>query len=237
MSLLSQLEASRPEILRNLREPNLEGLRAFVCLIDDCVLELSREAAGDETLVAFLRSAVLQGSFPALVWYRSGNLEATADWIRREWQALAGGLDTPSPAPPIEPDPRELEFLAAYNVAVSELLATRLQDAHARLILRRLGAYLGLSMDHLARMFEVAGDTVRLWERGHGEVPAGQRTELLLADKALDRLLELFRPERLPQVIRRKADLFDKEQALDWILRGRIADVADRYDTALSYQG
>jgi len=92
-------------------------------------------------------------------------------------------------------------------------------------------------MDHLARMFEVAADTVRLWERGHGEVPAARRAELLLADKALDRLLELFRPERLPQVIRRKADLFDKEQALDWILRGRIADVADRYDAALSYQG
>jgi len=230
VSLLSQLEARRPEILRNLREPNLDGLRAFVCLIDDCVLELSRDAAGEEILVAFLRSAVLQGSFPALVWYRRGNLEATADWIRREWQALAG-------APPTEPDPRELEFLAAYNVAVSELLATRLQDAHARLILRRLGAYLGLSMDHLARMFEVAGDTIRLWERGHGEVPAARMSELLLADKALDRLLDLFRPERLPQVIRRKADLFDKEQALDWILRGRIADVADRYDAALSYQG
>jgi hypothetical protein len=98
-------------------------------------------------------------------------------------------------------------------------------------------AYLGLSLDHLARMLSVAGDTVRLWERGYGEVPASRFGELLLADKALDRLLTLFRPERLPQVIRRKADLFEGEEALDWILRGRIADVADRYDSALSYQG
>lgn len=236
MNLVDKLAACRPEILRHLAEPSLDGLRAFVCLIDDCLLELGQDLEGDETLLAFLRSAALQASFPALLWYRRGNLEAAANWIRREWQALAGGPPARSLGPPVEPDPRELEFLAAYNVAVLELLATRLQDAQARLILRRLGAYLGLSMDHLARMFDVAGDTVRLWERGHGQVPASRMSELLLADKALDRLLELFRPERLPQVIRRKADLFDKEQALDWILRGRMADVADRYDTALSYQ-
>jgi transcriptional regulator with XRE-family HTH domain len=218
VSLLARLEARRPEILRQLQEPNLEGLRAFVCLLDDCFLELG----GDP----FLRSSALQRCFPALAWFRQGKLQAVADWISHEWAVEA-----------VEPGPQGLEFLAAYNVAVSELLATRLQDAQARLILRRLMAYLGLSLDHLARMLSVAGDTVRLWERGHGELPASRLGELLLADKALDRLLTLFRPERLPQIIRRKADLFEGEEALDWILRGRIADVADRYDAALSYQG
>jgi len=50
-------------------------------------------------------------------------------------------------------------------------------------------------------------------------------------------MLEIFRPERLFQVVRRKADLFDGESALEWILRGRVAEVADRYELALSYQG
>jgi len=53
---------------------------------------------------------------------------------------------------------------------------------------------------------------------------------------ALTRLLALFRPERLPEVIQRPADLFDGERALDWIRRGRAAEVADRYEMALSYQ-
>jgi hypothetical protein len=40
----------------------------------------------------------------------------------------------------------------------------------------------------------------------------------------------------LPTGIRRPAELFDGETALAWILRGRIAEVADRYETALLYQ-
>jgi hypothetical protein len=55
--------------------------------------------------------------------------------------------------------------------------------------------------------------------------------------EALDRLLALFQPARLPLAIRRPAELFDGERALDWILRGRIGEAAGRYEIALSYQG
>ena len=56
------------------------------------------------------------------------------------------------------------------------------------------------------------------------------------ASSAVMRLAAIFRPERLPQVIRRKAALFGGESALDWILRGQIHEVADRYETTLAYQ-
>jgi hypothetical protein len=218
------------ELLRQLKEPSLEGVRAFVCLLDDCLRDLSanRSEPGD---LAWRRSAALQASFPALLWFRQGDLNAAAAWIERLWSD-----DTALGAQAAAAGEPALEFLAVYNLAVSELLATRLQDAQARMTLRRLMACLGLSLDHAGRMFGVHGDTVRLWERGLGEVPGDRMDELRLADKALDRLLALFRPERLPQVIRRKADLFERERALDWILRGRIADVADRYQAALAYQ-
>ena len=60
--------------------------------------------------------------------------------------------------------------------------------------------------------------------------------KLQAASAALSRLPAIFPPERLPQVIRREAELFDGKPAVDWIVRGRIADVAERYESALAYQ-
>ncbi len=42
---------------------------------------------------------------------------------------------------------------------------------------------------------------------------------------------------RLPQVIRRPVDIFDGHSALEWILLGRIEEVAKRYEVAFAYQG
>ena len=96
--------------------------------------------------------------------------------------------------------------------------------------------HLGLSQDEMGRIFRVSGETVRRWERGQNEVPAARRSELVAADASLVRLLGLLRADRLPQVIRRSADLFDGESALDWILRRHITQVADRYEASLAYQ-
>ena len=242
MSWRTRLEAQRPELLRLLQEPNLTGVRAFVCLLDGCLAEISGDP-GDDPRAALVISAALQASYPALVRYRRGDVEGTARWIKRNWIEQAAVFGVPAfgalekDPPPAEPDGKDLEFLAAFNVAVSELFASRLKDAQARLILRRLMTYLGLSLDNLARMFDVTGDTARLWEKGKGEVPGSQMRDVVAADEALDRLLLLFRPERLHQVVRRKADLFDHEPALEWILRGRLGDVAGRYEAVLGYQG
>jgi len=128
------------------------------------------------------------------------------------------------------------ECLVLFNTAVSDYLRLKRRGAEGRHILQRLMRTLDLSRDETGRMFGVTGETVRRWERGMVEVPAQQLAALTAADGALSRLLELFLPERLPLAIRRPAEAFGGERALDWILRGRIAHVAESYDRALMYQ-
>jgi len=123
-----------------------------------------------------------------------------------------------------------------YDTA-SRLLLARRHDLEARLALDRLMLRLGLSQDEAARMLGVSGETVRRWQRGAVKIPMPRAAQLLSMGEALERLLALFQPARLPLAIRRPAELFDGERALDWILRGRIADAAGRYEIALSYQG
>ncbi|HYM09230.1 MAG TPA: hypothetical protein VEU62_00785 [Bryobacterales bacterium] len=240
-----KLEARRRDLSAQLKLPNLEGLRAFVCLLEECIHALNCAIAPPESLALFLQSSVLQCGFPALVWFRRGDAARAAEWITRAWEAHAaaftafaaeGSLRSPV-GHPVAPDPAELEFLSVYNLAISELLGDRLKDAEARLMLRGLMAHLGLGLSELGRIFGVTADAIRSWEFGYTHIPNEEMGELRAADHALRRLLELFRPERLPQVIRRKADLFEKERALEWILRGQIAEVADRYDATLGYQG
>ena len=77
--------------------------------------------------------------------------------------------------------------------------------------------------------------TPRLWGSPWFEKPP-LLYWMTAAGAALGRLEAMFRPERLSQVVRRKAGLFEGESALDWILRGRIAAAAGRYETALAYQ-
>jgi hypothetical protein len=85
-------------------------------------------------------------------------------------------------------------------------------------------------------MLGVSGETVRRWKAGATGIPLSHAAELTAAESALNRLMRMFRPARLPLAIRRNADLFGGKRALDWILDGRIAEVADRYEAALAYQ-
>jgi transcriptional regulator with XRE-family HTH domain len=105
-----------------------------------------------------------------------------------------------------------------------------------RLALGRLMGHLGLSQDELGRMLGVTGESVRRWKTGAIAIPLSRLAEITAAESALNRLLQVFRTERLPLAIRRKAELFGGRRALDWILDGRIAEVADRYELSLAYQ-
>lgn len=109
--------------------------------------------------------------------------------------------------------------------------------AEGSLILTRLGKLLEMSHEDLARILRVSGETVRRWERGQVQIPTARMAELRNMAAALDRMDAIFAPGRLAQAIRRPADLFAGETALAWIERGRIAEVADRYEIAFSYQG
>jgi hypothetical protein len=102
-------------------------------------------------------------------------------------------------------------------------------------ILRQIREYLDISVEDVGAMFGTTGETVREWQAGTAEIPEKTVGQMIAAGNSLNQLLGLFRPERLPQVIRRRAEAFNGERALDWILDGRIADVAERYDQGLSY--
>ncbi len=102
-------------------------------------------------------------------------------------------------------------------------------------VLQQLQINLGLSREDLGTMLGLTGESVRGWETRSEDIPDAVFGRLVAAQSALDQLLGVFLPERLPMVIRRRAAAFNGERALDWILDGRIAEVADIYDRGLSY--
>jgi transcriptional regulator with XRE-family HTH domain len=245
----SRLEA-RGRKLRRSAALDLGMVREFVRLLDQCFGELNRAAGIEDEQDALIRRSALQGSFPVLVFQRSGEGEFAASFLVETWRRTAETfgallpLDWPqevaeaaTPYCAFEPAPVTQELLPMFQIAVFELFRDASSQAHGREILRRLMVLLGLSYDQLGRAFSVSGETVRRWERGSHPIPDERLPDLAQADAALSRLLEIFRAERLLQGVRRKAELFEGETALDWILRGRIGDVAGRYETALAYQG
>jgi transcriptional regulator with XRE-family HTH domain len=197
--------------------------RKIVLLLDECVHDLNVAAGLPDELDVPVRSAVVQGALPAWEYCRQGDPEAAADWLAQSWETQAQ-LQIPP------------ERLALYSVTVSDLLNSRSREDRARQALRRLMTYLGLSQDQVGRMFRVSGETIRRWESGQTRIPVDREAELAQTDAALSRLLAIFQPDKLAQVVRRPAGLLDGRRALDWILEGRIGEVAGRYEMSLAYQ-
>jgi serine/threonine-protein kinase len=103
--------------------------------------------------------------------------------------------------------------------------------------LQRLSTHLSISDQDLARLLHASTETIVNWKSGENAMPIKMETRVMAADTALGRMLAIFRPERLPDVIRQKVELFQGRSALDLILDGRIEEVADLYDAAFAYQG
>lgn len=226
-----------------LRQGSFAGVRKFAQVVHSCVAKLNAEAGLTGPRAFFVASAVLQHSLASMLLFREGDVRAASHAISRTWMALSTG----EPVEPVRLPERILarrgeeqaleDLVQMFPMAVYEATASARKESDGREILRRLMTYLDLSFDHVGRMLDVSGETVRRWERGVSRIPTEALATLELADSALDRLVTLFLPQRLPEVMRRKADLFDGGRPLDWILRGRVADVADRYELALTYQG
>lgn len=242
--------------LRSLSTPDLGAIRELVQELNDCVAALNAAAGIAEDRAALVRTVVVQGAFRTLLLLQE-DIEAASRFLIDEWRRTAealAGLETiyslqgsvsslswsevrePSASRPTWAE-HGLETLALYNTAVFEVLRSTENQLRGRDSVRRLMAQLALSYDQLGRAFGVSGETLRRWERGSHEIPAERMASLVEANGALKRLLAIFKPERLAHVLRRKAALFADESALDWILRGRISEVADRYDVAFVYQG
>ncbi len=182
-----------------------------------CTSEIQRV---QETLAAHVES-----QFDALATALAGLSQRLDEAFAARWSSFQFRLDAD-----------DVEWRLLYNQAIEQVVAHEPGIDSTRTALRALMTRLDLSQDDLGRMLGVSGETIRRWERGATGIPAGRRALILAAEAGLRRLQDLFRPERLPTAVRRPAELFDGERALDWILRGRIAEVADRYETALLYQ-
>lgn len=226
---------------------SLDVAHLAVKRIHACLIEMTSTAGVSGPLGALVQDTVLPAAFPVLLHWRHGHVQRAREALFRIWidQALVmGALDAPvAPAPsrleasgPFQPSDEDAELLGLYQWAVLEHLQHARNGDQGRLVLRRLATSLGLSFDELGRMFQVSGETARRWERGAAPIPAERTAALTSAAAGLDRLLAIFLPDRLAGAIRRPADLFDGDRALDWILRGKIEVVADRYDRALSFQ-
>jgi transcriptional regulator with XRE-family HTH domain len=129
------------------------------------------------------------------------------------------------------------EFLLVFVIAVSEKLIGDRAYSQARDALRQVLARLQLSTADLAALLGVSANIIDEWESGHVTIPPDAQATLNRASNAVTRMLLIFRPERLPHVIRQRVDMFGGESGLDWILQGRIHEVAGLYETAFAYQG
>ncbi len=229
----------------------LELASEFLGAAEALVGALCRDAGLDAASAEVVTAGTLQAAFPALAALAAEGADAACRELEHAWagQLRALGLAPRRAARVAEATalyvagrPRSdaeeaMARLAVYNAAVGAWLANRRHGDQARRILQRLMTALELSREQLARMFEVTAETIRRWEYGRVNVPAQRLAELTRADAAVTRLLHLFLPDRLPAVVRRKAEAFGGESAFDWMLRGRIADVADTYERLLAYQG
>lgn len=242
-----RVELNAADLVERLRLPDIEGMRAFVRVVDRCLVRLNRAAGLTDPLASVVWGSALQSAFPAVVCFRHDRRELAPEWLLFIWKATARALaGTPLRLDPgsfidtaevLAREVDEIEHLGSFNAAVLERLTEKEKGRKAHLVLQRLRLHLGLSFDELGRAFGVTGETVRRWARGSTGVTSERMAELASAEAALRRLLGLFRPESLPHVVRREAKLFQGDPALDWILRRRIVEVADRYEAALSYQG
>jgi transcriptional regulator with XRE-family HTH domain len=203
---------------------------AFMAVVGRHVRQMNETFQVPVRQAELVEAGVLQNSFPAFLMLQGRDPGRASQWVVHTWQDYAEELER---LPAVEDKRAALD----YDRAVLGFLSMAEGASDGRRILERLMASLGLSQDETGRMFGVSGETIRRWERGNARIPHSRMAALVSSEAALERLESLFVADRLPQVIRRRADLFENERALDLILRGRMAEVAGRYETALAYQG
>jgi transcriptional regulator with XRE-family HTH domain len=196
-----------------------------------------------------VREVVLQNAFLACVYSWLGRAEIGKASLVHAWidSSSLVGLDTElfrslrnhwvhAPAFNLNLTAQDAELLAIFNVAVAERFLAEGVAWRGRQIVRDLIVRLGLTKDEVAKMLRVPSETLDSWESGRTTIPMDTLSQLQAAGTALSKLLGIFQPERLPEVIRREADLFDGKPAVDWIVSGRITEVAERYERVLAYQ-
>lgn len=118
-----------------------------------------------------------------------------------------------------------------------------LDQALAVRALNILRSALGLTREEIATMLSnetlqsINESTVHAWETRLTEVPISVSGQLIQDESDCLTLLALYRPERLPEVIRRPAPIFGGATGKSWIIAGRMREASTAYDRALRFQG
>ncbi|GEM_PF-1066062 len=214
-------------------------LRAACVRIMHAAIRLNRQAGLDERSDRASLSWVVQQGLLAVLLAKRGKRDAASRWLAAVW--ISSVSDVPIAVERIEEslgprDAAEEDLVAGYAASAMEVLAEQRRSDRSQHALADLQRHLRLSYDDLGRMLGVSGESARRWSTGAVRTPEDHLAAIDEAHDSLRRLLQMFQPERLPEVVRRPADAFDGKRALDRILEGRIRAVADTYDALLSYQ-
>lgn len=243
---------SQAELLRLAGTPLLPDLvREFVTALFRWLCEMSAAADLRPSEASLLSKTVLHACFPVLVLCRQGFYDAAAKHLLSEWRSVGTHLGLHLPPPEAGSEGQELtpsrrgvslrkisedRLLWVFQTSVLQVLQSSDAQERGWETLNEIRTTLGLNLTEIGRILRVSATTVRSWGQRKRPIPEEKLAKLSEAQDAMKRLTKIFLPERLPQVIRRPAQLFDGETALDWILQGRIREVADRYDLLLQYQ-
>ncbi|HXH06499.1 MAG TPA: hypothetical protein VNI83_07895 [Vicinamibacterales bacterium] len=222
---------------RELRRSSAAAARRFVAFVAGTTDRLNARAHLGGADAAVVRAGVLSQAFVPLLYVREGRPTEAASLLAATWRTLAGRPPVRLQLPPVATTESDAALLELFTLAVTDELLSASRADRGRQIIGRLMTTLRLSFDDLGRVLGVSGETVRRWARGTVAVPEDKLAALDLAGQAVSRLLRLIRLERLPDVIRRPAEAFAGQRALDWILQGRLPEVAERYERELAYQG
>lgn len=229
--------------------PSIESTLVFLKILDRCLVRLNRQARLGKKLDVIVRETALQRGFPAFLTYARSSVDRASECVLATWTEAAHLLGKQGVRDPQEvlcgPDQaltgisEELfrDYLSTYNLAFAEILREHMVEPRARQTIQQLLQGFDMSYDELGRVLDVSGETVRRWAKGASSVPKQKLAAIDMGGNALRRMLRIIRPERLPSVVRRPAELFGGSSALDWIRSGRFAEVADRYEAAFAYQG
>ncbi len=232
-------------------QPSYSSMVALVRTIDAFVVSSASMAGIDAEKILMVRDKALQDSYYICVLESKKTArhaaEDFANYISHNIRLFQSHAIVEPPLTDLWPTNIELaakdidvanvqESFALFHLAVSSVISKQESANEGRQILRTLMATLDLSFEELGRMFGVTGETARRWETGTSSISSDRKAVITSTREPLNKLLKIFRHARLSQVIRRAAELFGGERALDWILRGKIPDVANRYEITLRYQ-